>query len=71
VRYLESRQVGSGGFAEPGRVATPGVTAWAALGLRAAGASPGAATARYLAARGFDADAIESVLRGHGVAGDA
>lgn len=50
VRYLESRQAESGGFAEPGRAATPGVTAWAALGLRAAGASPGAATARYLAA---------------------
>jgi hypothetical protein len=37
VRYLESRQVESGGFAEPGGQATPGLTAWAVLGLRAAG----------------------------------
>lgn len=37
VRYLESRQQPSGGFAEPGRQATPGLTAWAVLGLRAAG----------------------------------
>ena len=50
VRYLQSRQVASGGFAEPGAAATPGLTAWAAIGLRAAGASPGAATARFLVA---------------------
>ena len=50
VRYLESRQAPNGGFAEPGGVATPGLTAWAALGLRAAGATPGAATGRYLVA---------------------
>jgi hypothetical protein len=37
VRYLESRQQASGGFAEPGRQATPGLTAWAVLGQRAAG----------------------------------
>jgi len=37
VQYLESRQLASGGFAEPGRQATPGLTAWAVLGLRAAG----------------------------------
>lgn len=37
VRYLLSRQDPSGGFAEPGRAPTPGLTAWAVLGLRAAG----------------------------------
>jgi prenyltransferase beta subunit len=37
ARYLESRQAASGGFAEPGAEATPGLTAWAVLGLRAAG----------------------------------
>jgi hypothetical protein len=39
-RYLESRQQADGGFAEPGRRATPGLTAWAVIGLRAAGRSP-------------------------------
>ena len=51
VGYLESRQAPGGGFAEPGRTPSAGLTAWAALGLRAAGASPGAETARYLVAR--------------------
>ena len=37
ARYLESRQAANGGFAEPGAEPTPGVTAWAVLGLRAAG----------------------------------
>ena len=37
VRYLEARQVDGGGFAERGGRATPGLTAWAVLGLRAAG----------------------------------
>lgn len=36
-RYLESRQQAGGGYAEPGRTATPGLTAWAVIGLRAAG----------------------------------
>lgn len=40
ARYLEGRQAASGGFAEPGSEATPGLTAWAVLGLRAAGRSP-------------------------------
>ena len=38
IRYLESRQVAGGGFAEPGGQPTPGLTAWAVIGLRAAGA---------------------------------
>jgi hypothetical protein len=37
VRYLESRQTAGGGFAEPGGQPTPGLTAWAVIGLRAAG----------------------------------
>jgi hypothetical protein len=37
ARYLESRQAPGGGFAEPGSQPTPGLTAWAVLGLRAAG----------------------------------
>jgi energy-coupling factor transport system substrate-specific component len=40
ARYLESRQAPSGGFAEPGGRPTPGLTAWAVLGLRAAGRAP-------------------------------
>ena len=42
VRYLESRQHADGGFAEPGRAPTPGLTAWAVIGLRAAGRPPAA-----------------------------
>ncbi len=48
--YLESRQLPSGGFAEPGRGASAQLTAWAALGLRAAGRGNGPALA-YLVAR--------------------
>jgi hypothetical protein len=40
ARYLESRQAASGGFAEPGAAPTAGLTAWAVLGLRAAGRQP-------------------------------
>jgi hypothetical protein len=40
ARYLEGRQAPSGGFAEPGSQPTPGLTAWALLGLRAAGRGP-------------------------------
>jgi Prenyltransferase and squalene oxidase repeat len=34
--YLQSHQAGDGGFAEPGGRPSPQLTAWAALGLRAA-----------------------------------
>jgi hypothetical protein len=37
ARYLESRQAPGGCFAEPGGQPTAGLTAWAVLGLRAAG----------------------------------
>lgn len=39
--YLLARQAESGGFAEPGAAPTPGLTAWAVLGLRAAGVPAG------------------------------
>ena len=35
--YVESRQQADGGFAEPGGRSTPGLTAWAVVGLRSAG----------------------------------
>lgn len=46
--YLEARQQANGGFAEPGRAADPGLTAWAVLGLRSSGRTPARAAA-YLA----------------------
>jgi Squalene-hopene cyclase C-terminal domain len=39
-RYLIQHRADSGGFAEPGRSPSPGLTAWAILGLRAAGHCP-------------------------------
>jgi Prenyltransferase and squalene oxidase repeat len=41
--YLQGRQATDGGFSERGGSASPQLTAWAALGLKAAGASPGQA----------------------------
>ena len=41
--YVTSRQQADGGFAEPGSRSTPGLTAWAMLGLRSAGRPTGAA----------------------------
>lgn len=43
AQFLQSRQAADGGFAEPGGPPTPGLTAWAALGLAAAGAPTGGA----------------------------
>ena len=48
IRFLQAHQLESGGFAEAGSPAYPQLTAWAVLGLRAAGASPSGATAGYL-----------------------
>jgi Squalene-hopene cyclase C-terminal domain/Prenyltransferase and squalene oxidase repeat len=48
VRYLQSHQLASGGFAEPGQAAYPQLTAWATLGIRAANGSPGSSASRYL-----------------------
>jgi len=48
VGFLQSRQAENGGFAEAGQPAYPQLTAWAVLGVRAAGATPSDAAARYL-----------------------
>ena len=39
--YVASRQQADGGFAEPGQSSDPSLTAWAVLGLSAAGREPG------------------------------
>ena len=50
ARYLESHQAPGGGFAEAGRAPDPTTTAWATLGLVAAGGSAAVEPARaYLA----------------------
>jgi hypothetical protein len=41
--YVQSHQTAGGGFAEPGQRATPGLTAWAVLGLAASGEDAGTA----------------------------
>ncbi len=41
--FLQGRQGADGGFAEAGSAATPGLTAWAAIGLAATGAPTGKA----------------------------
>jgi hypothetical protein len=46
--YLLAHQAPGGGFAEPGGSPGPELTAWAVLGLRAAGASPRSGTLAYL-----------------------
>jgi hypothetical protein len=48
VRFLQTRQLDNGSFAERGSAGHPQLTAWAVLGLHAAGSSPGASAARYL-----------------------
>jgi Prenyltransferase and squalene oxidase repeat len=48
VAFLRARQLESGGFAERGGSASLSLTAWAVLGLRAAGADPGAEARRYV-----------------------
>jgi energy-coupling factor transport system substrate-specific component len=54
TRFLESRELATGGFAEAGGGAYPQLTAWAVLGLRAVGRRPSDPTARYLAAHEGD-----------------
>jgi hypothetical protein len=46
--FVQERQQPGGGFSEPGGKATPGLTAWAALGLRAAGKPVDGAVRQYL-----------------------
>ena len=69
--YLESNQQRDGGFAEPGSSSSPGLTAWALLGLRAAG-RPSAAAYDYLVAHEPDlrtATDIELAVLAEGATG--
>jgi hypothetical protein len=51
VGFLLTREQGDGGFAEPGRQSTPGLSAWAVLALVAAGRTPDAKALAYLHAQ--------------------
>lgn len=46
--YVAARQQTDGGFAEPGGRTDPALTAWAVLGLKAAGREPGRSPLTYL-----------------------
>lgn len=46
--YVVSHQQSDGGFAEPGQSSDPSLTAWAVLGLKAAGREPGRSPVSYL-----------------------
>ena len=46
--YVASHQQSDGGFAEPGQTSDPSLTAWAVLGLKAAGREPSRSPAPYL-----------------------
>lgn len=62
AQFLHARQAPDGGFAEPGGTPTPGLTAWAALGLAAAGA-PDERAGAYLKAHEDElADATDAEL---------
>ena len=58
--YVHAHQAASGGFAEPGQRATPGLTAWAVLGLTASGEDSGAAR-DYLVAHERNLDTATDV----------
>jgi hypothetical protein len=51
VAFLLSREQADGGFAEPGRQSTAGLSAWAVLALVAAGRAPDAKALAYLHAQ--------------------
>jgi hypothetical protein len=50
VQFVAAHRLADGSFAEPGGAPSVGLTAWAALGLAAAGQPPGAETLGYLIA---------------------
>lgn len=50
VQFVASHRLADGSFAEPGGAPSVGLTAWAALGLAAAGQPPGRETLDYLVA---------------------
>lgn len=61
VSFLQSHQADSGGFAEPGGKPSPALTAWAALGLRAAGAEAPKNALAYLEAHEQELAAVTDV----------
>ena len=61
VSFLQSRQTDSGGFAERGGQPSPGLTAWAVLALRAAGAEPPRDAIGYLRAHESELEAVTDV----------
>ena len=60
--YVTARQQADGGFAEPGGRTDPALTAWAVLGLRAAGREPERTPVAYLEAAPV-ADTTDLALR--------
>jgi Prenyltransferase and squalene oxidase repeat len=50
VDYVQAHQTAGGGFAEPGGASSPELTAWAVLGLRAAGGGANQGALSYLVA---------------------
>jgi hypothetical protein len=60
AKFVEAHQQANGGFAEAGGVVSPALTAWAALGLVAAGETP-AGTLDYL--RAHEGDALPPATR--------
>jgi hypothetical protein len=64
VAFLQTRQVSGGGFAERGGTASVSLTAWASLGLRAAGTAPDGATRAYLAAHEDELDTASDLALG-------
>ena len=58
--YVASHQQADGGFAETGSPSTPGLTAWAMLGLRSAGRSTGSAY-DYLSANERDLQSVTDI----------
>jgi hypothetical protein len=62
VGYLQGRQAPGGGFVEPSGASGPQLTAWAALGLKAAGASTGRALDYLVAHEGELTEATDVEL---------
>ena len=61
VGYVAAHQRADGGFAEPGGTSSPELTAWAVLGLRAAGGGAGSSALSYLVAHEADLTDVTDV----------
>ena len=64
VAFLQARQAPGGGFAERGGAPSAALTAWVAMGLRAAGAPPDPAARAYLAAHEDELDTASDLALG-------